>query len=90
LILKLQRNSIFKKCQQTFFQSKSGKSGQIKFILFTFLLFCNIFIRVQILGKFLKPIFPYNIAVLMPFTGFETLSAAKNTNATFFSGRRKY
>jgi len=28
--------------------------------------------------------------MIMPFRGFERLSMAKNTNATFFSGRRKY
>jgi hypothetical protein len=31
-----------------------------------------------------KSIFPYNLAMIMPFHGFERLSVAKNTNATFF------
>ena len=43
LILKLQRNSISKKCQQTFFKSKIGKSGQNKFNLFTLKLFFEVF-----------------------------------------------
>jgi len=32
----------------------------------------------------LKPIFPYILVMIMPFPGFERLSLAKNTNATFF------
>jgi hypothetical protein len=31
-----------------------------------------------------KPIFPYILVMIMPFPGFERLSVAKNTNATFF------
>ena len=35
-------------------------------------------------GKFLKPIFPDNLVMLMLFPGFDKLSTTKNTNATFF------
>ncbi len=35
-------------------------------------------------GKISKPIFPYNLALLMLFRRFDKLSAAKSTNTTFF------
>jgi hypothetical protein len=41
-------------------------------------------LSVQILEKNLEPIFPNNFATVMLFPGLETLSAEKNTIATFF------
>jgi len=49
-----------------------------------FSLFFNFFQVTSKSGKISKPIFPYNLVMLMLFPGFDKLSTTKNTNATFF------
>jgi len=36
-------------------------------------------------GKISKPFFPYNLVMLILFSGFDKLSAPKNTNAPFIT-----
>jgi len=59
-------------------------------ILVYLVYFFNLFQGTSKSGKISKPIFPYNLVRLMLFPGFDKLSTTKNTNATFFSSRRKY
>jgi len=50
----------------------------------SFILFFKFFQVTSKSGKISKPIFPYNLVMLMLFPGFDKLSTTKNSNATFF------
>jgi len=56
---------------------KLKKVGKFSFFFVFFVYFLNIFMILTNLGEWLKPIFPYNLSMLIIFPGFEMLSAAK-------------